>query len=261
MVLIRGTRPGSAGTLLLAVIFTAALASCGQAGQQQNARLRLGNFLWETEQVQIALYSDSEQSKTVTLSYGKLSDYHALKPGRYRIRVATGEGAILEKTFGLGSKEAYTLVIAGISSGPQELNKETLDKKLHVFVEGSLARTSNGYLPQLLLINDFFVEERNKGQFRVINLMPGTAHIRAKLKREGKDELSATLKYFNREPAKPLPAGEHMLELSFSGSPLKFSEQALTIRERALNSYFIIPRKGHYLTSPMVVRGVTESSR
>ncbi|WP_193166373.1 DUF4397 domain-containing protein [Microbulbifer hainanensis] len=260
MVYTGGTKPASAGLLLLAITVTVALASCGQSGQQKPARLRLGNFLWETDQVKIALYRDSEQQKNATLSYGKLSDYQALKPGRYRMRVAAGDHDILEKTFGLGSGEAYTLIIAGIASGAPELNKETLNKKLHTFVEGSIARTSNGYLPQMLLINDFFVEEKETGQFRIINLMPGTTCLHGKLMNESKNELSSTLEYFHGSPSQPVSTGDLELELSFSGSPLKFSEQTVTIRERALNSFFIIPRKGHYLTSPVVVRGVTENS-
>lgn len=246
--------------LLLTIVVSLLLASCGGTKREESPQLRLGNFLWDAQQVTIDIYRESEQQDSITLSYGTLTSYRSLEPGRYRIRVSSEKQALLEKTFGMGSNESYTLVIAGITSGPQELNKQTLSKKLHTLVEGNAVSNSNGYLPQILLINDFFVKEKKKGQFRIINLMPGTANLHGKVLKGHKQEFSETLKYFHSSHTRPVPVGELELELSFTDSPLTFSREPVTIREKALNSFFIIPRKGHYLTSPRVVTGITGDS-
>ncbi|SDK12800.1 DUF4397 domain-containing protein [Microbulbifer yueqingensis] len=258
MAIVNGYPPACAARLLVILLFSLALASCSDPAKENATRLRLANFLWGTDQVQVLLYRGEKQEKEVRLSYGSLSKYHSLEPGRYRLRVVTGKQAILEKTFGLGTRESYTLFIAGISTGPQKLNRQTLDNKLHTLVEGSATRTDNGYLPQVLLVNDFFVKEKHKGQFRVINLMPGATHLEGKLIKGDSKEFSSTLKYFHSSHTKPVPTGELQLELLFSGSPLRVIREPVTIRQQVLNSFFIIPRKGHYLTSPMIVNGITE---
>ncbi len=125
-------------------------------------------------------------------------------------------------------------------------------------VEGATALTTNDYLPQLIIQNDFAVSEPRNGKIRAVHLMPGTIPIDLYLSRENEVSLSfQQLEYPHISEVEPLRPGQYKLDWRWTGSPITHYEDSLTIEMGQLLTMYFISSTKIQSSSPMMVVGET----
>ena len=234
------------------------MSSCNSDKEKEPVQVRFGEFLWNTPSAKIRFYLSDDLVESIDLEYGKLSDYISLDAANYQVKVETNGKLILEKTIGFGTGESYTLYIAGIFSEEQKMNEETFNKKMHLLVEGAAAKTANGYMSQLFVQDDYFVEEPSKGKFRIVNLLPGTKPLDIEVKKGSESKFSFSgVEFVHQTKTKPLDSGESKLNIRLGNFNLDLESSKFDIEAEKLNTFYLIPEKGDYLTSSTLVKGIT----
>lgn len=223
-----------------------------------SARFRVGQFLLSTQSATITFYSGEEEKKSLKLDYGQLSEYETIKAKVYFIKVWADGKLLLEKELGMGRNGSYTLFLTGIPEKNQSVNKESTTQKLHSIVEGSEGITANDYLPQLMVRNDFFTSEKNKGKLLAVHLMPGTVPLSVKLVNKDHKVQTTIFSYPKSSETKDVFPGTYDVELHFNGSPQTVSLGKLQVEKAMLYSLCIIPDSIQYLTNPELVIGTSK---
>lgn len=223
--------------LLLFVLF-----GCSKQQEPKEARFRIGYFLTTGQKTEVTLYQQTSEVYTNMSSFGKITNYSSLPAGKYIIRVKEGEQLIIEKMIGLGPGGKYTFCLTGNPLQHQKVNQQTINDKLHHIVEGSQGITPNGYLPQLLILNDFFSAGKGKSTIRFINLIPESTPFTAKLTQGEKQTNFKSLKYPRISDRKSLNPGKTQVEILYANSPQSIHTEEVDIKEDEMYTYFILPQ-------------------
>lgn len=239
--------------LTLVVVF----ANCAPK-EKRPTRFRVGQFLFSTQKATVALYENNQKKTSLELDYGKLSDYQSIAAKTYFVKVWADGELLLEKKIGLGRNDDYTLLLTGIPEKNQSVNKESILTTLHSIAEGSEGITTNNFLPQLIIQNDFYVKENGKGKVRVSHLMPGTVPLSVKLGQKGTETGIGSKSYPESSETKAIDPGSYKVQLHFDGSPQTTAMGQMNIEQGSLYSLYLIPDSDRYLTNPQLVIGKTE---
>ena len=239
------------------LIFCCTLAACHPAGKDGTARLRVGEFLAATDSAQVTL-TRAGSSSTFHLPYGALSDYWELAAGTYRARVTSAGQPLLDRSIGLGTGGSFTLLLTGTPLTGQETNEQAFGTTLHRFVEGSAAVTTNDYLPQLLIQNDYFIPVPGEGTLRITHLAPGVIPLDVSLLNDS--ITSATIRglaYPHTSLRERVTAGIYRAAVHLGGSPLTEQQFPLELNEGLFCSLYLIPGIQDD-PQPKVVLGLTK---
>ncbi|MDX1761289.1 MAG: hypothetical protein R3218_03965, partial [Christiangramia sp.] len=170
--------------IFLTIAIIGLLLGCSSSSKK-DSKIRIGQFLFSEDPVEISFIKKAENKNRKTLKYGELTNYEDLAPGTYTIEVRSSEDLLLKKEIGIGIDGRYTLIINGIQKENQETNQKTTKMRLHEIVEGEEAIYANGNLPQLRILNDEFEVGKNEAKIRWIHLAPGVEAITAETKPKG----------------------------------------------------------------------------
>lgn len=244
------------GILLVALLLNLA---CSRPGVQDTAEIRMANFLQTKGPATCILYRDNEAVKNFTLHYENVSTYQEIPTGSYLIKVAANDQLLLEKKLGLGRNGKYTLCLTGIPEANQMVNQQSNYDRMYKMVAGTAAVTPNAYLPQLLVLNDFFVPEPGKGKIRFVHVMPGTVPLDVKLfGPEGKSYSFSGLSYPQQSATDPIRAANWELNIHLQSSPGTILQKNFTSKSDLLYTYFIAPDSQSFLNIPKIIGVETE---
>ncbi len=243
--------------ILVLLIMVPLLSGCSPK-EAAPARFRVGQFLFSTQNATITLYDGKKEKTSLKLKYGKLSNYTSLEAKIYFIKVWADGKLLLEKKIGMGCNGRYTLVLTGIPEKNQPVNKKSTMQKLHTIVEGSEGITTNDYLPQLIVQNDFYIAEKNMGKIRVTHLMLGAVPFSLDfMNGKGKKQVSSTA-YPKSSETIDVDTGTYDLQVHFDDRPQTEALQKIKIKESVLHSLYVIPALERYLTDPILVMGSSD---
>lgn len=233
------------------------LAGCARK-ETGSARFRVGQFLFSTQNATVTFYEGKEKKMSVELDYGELSEYRTIDAKIYFIKVWADGKLLLEKKLGLGRDGSYTLFLTGIPEKNQSVNKESTMQTLHAIVEGSEGITTNDYLPQLMVSNDFYNIEKNKGKLIAVHLMPGAVPFSLKLVNREAKTITKTFSYPKSSETTDVATGTYDAQVHLDGSPQTVALGKVEVKENVLYLLCIIPDPERYLTKPKLVIGTTE---
>ena len=232
--------------------------ACTSPSGPGKARVRIGQFLWTTGQATVTWYHHDQEVASTTLAYGELSEYQSLAARTYLVKIKADDRLVLEKEIGLGTDGLYTVMLTGIPEDNQPVNKQSTGNRLHHLVEGAVARTANDYLPQLIVQNDFFVPEPQRGSVRWVSLLPGTVPLDISLRDDDREVTSVGgLAYPRSSDPQTAKPGEYELAIHLDQRSAPVDETPVHLEDGALHTYYLVPSERHYLTAPRVVEGVT----
>lgn len=249
-----------ASILSWVLLFTVAFIA---ASETQAGEIRAANFLLnnQTLAIDIKPIAPILPARAVhwNLPYGDMSSYHSLAPGRYRILIHSKEKMLLDQTIGMGKKGTYSIIIAGINTEhSSKVNEKTWKYTLQKIVEGAATENSNGYLPQLLIKNDYFEQLKDSSRISVINLLPGSQPWKVNFIRLDRNPSENTLaisdlEYIKESQRKTLKKGHYKMQLSLSGSSKVL--KALDFEAKSSNYYriFLVPDPNDYLNHPKII--------
>ena len=207
-------------------------------------QIRFGQFLDTSERVSIALKSDKAE-KIQTLSYSDLSEYITLPSSNYTVTVSVKSKPILKKKIGLARGAKFTLIVYGKLSDEPKLNAETTNTKLHRIVSGEEAKTDNGFLPQLRLLDDQYEGGQNSAELRWVNLVPYevplsiTGFDRAEGEKSSSD--FGTANYAKVHAAQIISPADYTFILRSKNSPLERLQTNVQINAKKLHTLFVVP--------------------
>lgn len=232
---------------------------CSTSHQDEPAQFRIGQFLFTSDTATIEIFQDQDLVESIKVGYGKLTNYHKISARSYLIKIKTNDQLILEKEIGFGRSGIYSLCLTGFPAKNQRVNKQsTIDKLTHI-VEGAAALTANDFLPQLIIQNDFTVNEPGKGKIRAVHVMPGTIPLDLHLIKGSEKVLSFPgIQYPHITETKPLPPHKYMLELKLTGSTVPNYSKVLNIDKGTLFTLYFIPSPKDYNSNPMMIIGKTK---
>ncbi|MCG9971425.1 DUF4397 domain-containing protein [Christiangramia crocea] len=225
---------------------------------QKPSHLRIGQFLFAKESVELKFKKKDKIILSKNLNYGDLTEYETISSGIYEVEVIYNENLVLKKKIGIGTDGIYTLVMNGFPQQDQKKNQKTTKMKLHEIVEGEEAIYPNGNLPQMRILNDEFECGKNEAKIRWIHLAAGVEKVNATA--ETKDSKSTDLssltypritKNFTVSP-KP-----QILVWKLKGDKVEVSTKELNIKPDYLYTFFLIGNEEKYIDSLKVVVGET----
>ncbi|RXG12977.1 hypothetical protein DSM03_108123 [Leeuwenhoekiella aestuarii] len=219
-------------------VFLLYFISCSEKGDQY-VELRLGDFLVENSAVSMKLISDGATEK-YSLNYSDLTSYYKIKPGVYQIQVVVHEKVILEKKIGFAAGGKFTLFIYGLLSENQVVNQTTTSSQLHSIVSGAEARTANGYLPQMRLLDDHYEGGKTTAQMRWVNLVPFEKSFTAEASLDS-DINFGTTAYGNDHASQKFDIGTYSVIWRSKSSPIKRLEMSQALDKQTLYTFFLIP--------------------
>lgn len=246
----------------IAILLAAAalLFGCSQKEKPKPAEVRIGQFLLAKAPAEVVFYRKGKAVLTKELDYGSLTGYEKLKPATYRVEVKTDGKLLLEKEIGLGTGGTYTLCLSGMPVDGQEKNQQSTKDILHHIVEGAEGITANAYLPQLLVLNDFFESKKTTAKIRVVHLAPGTIGLSAKVEGADKSELELSgLEYPMQSEVKTISPGPAHLKLKLDGTQQLLATKTFTVEQQHLYTFFVVADTGRYLNRLRLVEGVSTS--
>ena len=225
---------------VLTVLVTVLLFGC-RSGEPEPARVRVGQFLTGTPGARLTL-SGERDSLVFDLEYGRLSAYRTLSPGEYTVEVAPRDGGpVIRQAVGLGAGSRLTLVPVGTVTPGQEVNAAPFLAHLHRAVEGAAAVSARAYLPQLLVVNDYFVDVAGQGNLRLLHLVPGRPPVDLSIRNAGREAVSQSgLGYVHASERERIAAGTYTLAIHLAGSPVRVLRDSLTVRADELTDLFLI---------------------
>ncbi|HAD97086.1 MAG TPA: hypothetical protein DCG19_06740 [Cryomorphaceae bacterium] len=216
-------------------------SACKNKPSDENARLRIGQFLGYNNPAIIIISKDGKDVLREEYRAGLLTHYHSFSPGIYRIRVLRKAQPLLEKKVGLGPGGIYTLCLTGTPLPAQDINKQTVRDQLMHLVEGAAGITKNGYLPQLLVLNDYFSLTGKNTGIRFLNMAEGMEPVDVEIKDSNADskmEISHN-SYPLISNVETLQAGKYSFTLTYSGGPGIILEQPVHLEPRKVYTFFI----------------------
>ena len=243
--------------IFLSIILIGFLAGCSSSSKKPS-ELRIGQFLFSEDPVEISFSSKNDKGIRKTMKYGELNNYEKLEPGTYSAEVRVSGKLLLKKKIGIGSGGRYTLIVNGIPKENQKTNEKTSNMKLHEIVEGEEAIYANGNLPQMRIINDEFEVGKDEAKIRWIHLAPGVGELSAETKPIGEKAKSLsklTYPKITKNFAVPVKSQESTWKLM--GKKIAVAKKEITPESRYLYTFFIIANKGNYIDSLKVVVGET----
>ena len=223
----------------------AALVACFLLGCQSSdpapARVRVGQFLTGTPGARLTLRRDAD-STVFDLDFARLSDYRPLPPGEYTVEVTPRAGGpVIRQRVGLGAGSRLTLVSVGTVTPGQEVNAAPFLAKLHWAVEGAAAVSARAYLPQLLVVNDYFVDVPGQGNLRLLHLVPGRLPVDLSIRNAGGEAVSQSgLGYVHASTRERIASGSYTLAIHLADSPVRVLQDSLTVRADELTDLFLI---------------------
>ncbi|PVW15169.1 DUF4397 domain-containing protein [Marixanthomonas spongiae] len=244
---------------LLLFIFTV-FTIFGCAVPKEPASLRIGQFLVSEKAVEITFQHQGNKAVSKIMTYGDLTEYMTLTPGKYTVTVKINETVILEKKLGFGSKGTYTLFVCGIPSEKGKTNQTTLNNKLHNIVAGEEGITTNGNLPQLRVLNDTFESKDTEAKIRWIHAVPGLQPLSATLwnKKTNTKTSLATLSYPLASKSKGVSSGAYSLTWKLKGKQLTTVSKNVVCKPKHLYTFFVIGKRNDFVNELQVVQGVSE---
>lgn len=238
---------------LLATIVIA-FSGCSSE-ENKKASFRIGQFLLNSEKATITFYEGKKETTSLELNYGQLSEFQSIEAKIYSIKVWADGKLLLEKKLGMGSNGKYTLLLTGIPEKNQQVNKESTSNILHSIAEGSEGITTNNFLPQLLVQDDFYIKEKNRGKVSVTNLMPGTVPVTMSLVTDGGETKIDAVAYPETSKIKVVETGFYAIKFHLNGNPQSTLLGEETIENGVLYSLYVIPNPNKYLTLPKLIIG------
>ena len=243
------------------IVWFLGLMCLGCSTNQNNelAKFRIGQFLYTSKSATIEIFRDHVLVDSITTGYGELTNYYKIPPRPYLIKVKADGQLILEKNIGFGRSGIYTLALTGLPVKNQLVNKRsTIDKLTHM-VEGAAALTTNDFLPQLIIQNDFAVNDPGNAKIRAAHIMPGTIPLDLKILKENEPVLSYSgIKYPQTTETKSLRPHKYMLELKLTSSEVSNFSKLLNLEERTLYTLYFIPSPKDYNSNLMMIVGKTK---
>lgn len=223
-------------TRCICIGFLLVLLSCSPKSTEVS-QIRLGQFMLADDTVTIHLTSD-DQEQNETLAYGELTTFEKIKPGTYQVKVFSGSQPILNKKYSFGAGGKFTLFVYGKVGGQPEVNEETNNQKLHRIVSGSEAKTSNGFLPKLDIIDEHYQGSRQKAQVRWFNLLPFETPLQADVNKPNHIDLGAAA-YGKQAKAQSLDPGAVNLSW-YSGNKINRATHEQNLKAQRLYTFFAI---------------------
>ncbi|MEH6408611.1 MAG: hypothetical protein V7767_15145 [Leeuwenhoekiella sp.] len=245
-------------TKYFSIIFALISFGCSQK-KSNEAQIRIGQFLFTTDEISVILEDKEGHKITENLNYFDLNKYKSVPSGRYTITVKKGDDILLKKKYGLAKNGKYTAYIFGIPLAGAETNRKNLTTTLHHIVEGEDTQTENGGLPQLKMLDDSFQGGEGEAQIRWLNLAPLSEDISGEANALNSDKkISITsLSYGKSGKTQSVKAGEYSFKWQHSGGPLMVAETTQTLNADSLYTFFILPKRGEYVNNLEVVSGAS----
>ncbi len=238
------------------------LFSCNSS-QKKPSKLRIGQFLFTDQPVEISFIRDGKSSLKQQMNYTALSDYQNIASGTYTVEVRCENQLLLKKKVGIGTSGVYTLMVYGIVQENPKTNEKTKKTRLHEIVEGEEATMPNGNLPQLKILNDEFECGKDEGKIRWVHLAAGVEEISAEVfsNQETISKKLPSLTYPKLSKTKALSPFQQTLNWKLKGSKVKVAEKQLSIQPQKLYTFFILGIEGKYIDSLKVVTGETKKKK
>jgi len=240
--------------ILLLTTLIILLAGCSSKSDQ-DANFRVGQFFLNSEKATITLYEGTDEVASLQLKYGQLSEYQTIASNIYKIKVWADGNLVLEKKIGMGNSGKYTLVLTGIPEKNQAVNEESFTNSLHNIAEGSEGITSNNFLPQLLIQDDFYIIEMNRANISITNLLPGALNSTVSLIKKDKEVKLDAVAYPQTSDLKVIDTGTYDLQFYIDGNLQATLLGQETIEEDVLYSLYLIPNPEKYITNPELIIG------
>ena len=226
------------------------ILSCNQEAHR-DVEVRLGNFLVENTAINLKLTSERDH-KSKILNYGELSSYIKIKPGIYEVEITADSKPILKKKFGFASGGKFSVFVYGTLANATQVNQTTSTSKLHQIVSGEEAHTTNGYLPQLRLLDDHYEGGNNTAQLRWVNLVPFEKSFKSESVSDSKTDFG-TAAYGNTHKAQKFKEGNYTFSWNLKDSPIVRVEKKQAVVKKRLYTFFLIPNMGAYGSLRVVV--------
>ena len=241
--------------LLLSMAFL--LSGCTSTSKKPS-QLRIGQFLFTKDSVEVSFKKHGELISKHNLSYGDLTNYSEIESAVYDVEVSLNNALLLKKKMGIGTGGVYTLIINGIPQKDMKTNQKTNNMKLHEIVEGEEAIYANGNLPQMRILNDEFECGKKESKIRWVHLSPGVEEISAKAYSEKSKTTSLSALTYPKI-SKDFAVNLHQQEVKWElkGSKVQVSKRSIPIEDQYLYTCFLLPDEGKYLDSLKVVIGET----
>ena len=218
------------------------------------AQFRIGQFIVGPNDIDISIYQKDETVYKEKFTYGSLSNYNELKPGKYLIKVRDSAQLLLQKEIGIGPEGKYTICLFGQPLAHQKVNKETLNSELHHIIEGSEGTTANGYLPQISILNDYFAADGSTA-IRFMHLAPGITELTPILKsiKNDKEKKVSPLQYTELSDMELIKKEEYEIKIKLKNSEQQVKKITLTPKDNML-TYFIIPKQTEGISGVDLIR-------
>lgn len=229
--------------------------------QKQVASFRVGQFFLNSEIATVKFYEGTNETTSLQLNYGQLSEYQIIAPKTYTIKIWADNTLVLEKKLGIGTNGKYTLILTGIPEKNQPVNKESLSNTLHSIAEGAEGITDNNFLPQLIIQDDFYIKEKNKAHLSITNLLPGALPIAISFIEDQKEIQLDVTEYPLTSKLQVIEKGTYEVQLHLNGNPQNTVFGKATIENGTLYSFYVIPDPNKYVTHPKLIIGENRKSK
>ncbi|MCX2745533.1 hypothetical protein OO013_16755 [Mangrovivirga sp. M17] len=208
--------------------------SCSGGESEKNiSEFRIAQFITESNNIEYSISNEKGIVEKGKLNFKKVTEYLSTEPGTYNLTIKENNNLILNKKIGMG-KGKYTLCLIGEVLKEQKANKITSKQKMHNIVAGAEGTTSNGYLPQLIILNDYFSVKKGKSKIRFIHTIPGLTDLSAKINKERKTKTIKKVKYPHPSESHTLKTGKHSIKIYYKDSPLKVLDTSMRIDQNKL---------------------------
>ena len=228
-------------TIFLSVVLIVGLTQIPVAAQQE-ARLRIAPLIPNIALLDVRLQPVGQESplQLDNLPFKQITDYQSIMPGRYEVEVRSQDTLIMKKTYGIGVRGTYTLALFGIKPLTPVSEKRTLWANLKWIFGGVEATTSDGYLPQMHLLNDDFRGSEKNTKIRVMHAAPGVVALLVDLEDGKKTILAKGLQYPKVSKVKKVDPGEASLAVSMKSSPFKLIQNSTDLEANTMITAFVV---------------------
>lgn len=247
-------------TSYLYILLSILLISCGKKSEQ-TSQLRIGQFMFDSENVEIKLKKNNEEEYSENIKYGKLTEYKEFDSGTYEIEVLNDGKRILQKKFGLGNGGLFTLVIYGIPQQEQVVNYQSTKAKLLEVVKGTEARSANSFMPQISILNDKFEIGKQEAKVRWLHLAPGVNSLNAKTIKNSDETDLGSIEYPATSEKKVLKPGTYELGWFLEDKKVEVAHEELKISASTLYTIFVLGSENSFINDLKIVVGETPKKK
>ncbi len=242
--------------IFLASLVMLTIFSCSKKSVNLS-EVRLGQFLLTEKTLQITFSGEGIKLEK-DLDYGTLTDYFEIPSGKYTVEIRSDSITILKKILGMGANGKYTLFAQGIVPTNPKLNQETVGYKLHKISQGEEAKTANGGLPQLTVLNDDFETAQDEAKIRWIHLATGTVQLSASCFSEKDTVQLPSLSYPQISKSIAIAPEQNHISWKLKGSEIETISTNINSKKEHLYTIFVIGNPSHYINKMTAVTGITE---